>query len=171
MRKLELIISILLFMALSFPAQGRSTSSKGDWRAIEALHPGTPISVKTDSLYLLCYFEHATAEELVCEPLAPGFLRTPPPGRYPFPHPYPRTQAEYVFKRALVQEVRLEHSEAANELIGIGIGGGIGAGAGAARFDQARAGGALIFGVVGAAIGRAVSRTHPLFHRKVIYRR
>lgn len=171
MRRIQLITSIVLFMALSIPALGNNISSKRSWRAVQSLNPGTPISVKTYSLHLLCYFEHATAEELVCEPLAPGFLRTPPPGPYPYPRPYPRTAAEYVFQRSLVQEVRLEHSEAANEMIGIGIGGAIGAGVGAARFDQARAGGAVTLGFIGAAIGDAVSRTHPLFHRTVIYRR
>jgi hypothetical protein len=171
MRKSQLIPSVLLFVALSCPAQGKSISSKRDWRAVQGLNPGTAISVKTYSLNRLCYFERATAEELVCEPLAPGFLRTPP-GPYPFPYPYPSGRpAEYVFRRTVIQEVRLEHSEATNELIGIGIGGGIGAALGAARFDQARAGGALILGIVGAAIGRALGRTHPLFHCQVIYRR
>lgn len=162
---------LVLFFATSLTAKPAKPNSKWNWGAVESLTAGTAISVKTYSLHLLCYFDHANAEELVCEPLAPGFLRTPPPGPYPFPHPYPGRQAEYVFQRSLIQEVRLEHSEATNGLIGIGIGGAMGAGIGAARFDQARAGGALIFGLAGVAIGEAIGRTHPLFHRKIIYRR
>lgn len=162
---------LLLLFAASATAKSTKPNSKWNWSAVESLTAGTPISVKTYSLDLLCYFEHATAHELFCERLAPGFLRTPPSDPYPFPHPYPGRQAEYVFQRSLIQEVRLEHSEATNGLIGIGIGGAIGAGTGAARFDQARAGSALIFGLAGAAIGEAIGRTHPLFHRKIIYRR
>ena len=175
MRKLQITIPLLLFVAISTIAQPIKQNPKGDWQAIENLSAGTPISVTIDSPHLLCYFERATADELFCEPLAPGFLRTPRPypGRYPYPYPYPHPSRpqEYVFKRQKIQEVRLEHKEATNQLIGVGIGGAIGSAIGAARFSGARGGGALIFGLAGSFIGGAVGRVHPLFHRKVIYRR
>src|SRR5215469_10366566 len=173
MRKLQAITSLLLFAAPVPAAHARKPSSKGDWQAVENLNGGTAISVKSrHSVHLLCYFEQATDDELFCEPFEPGFLRTPRwPYPGPYPHPLPSPPAEYIFKRATIREVRLEHSEGTNHFIGAGIGGAVGAGIGAARFDSARGAGALIFGLAGMAIGGAVGRVHPLFHRKIIYRR
>ena len=173
MRKLRTITSLFLFAGFLTVAQAQKPSPKGDWKAVENLNGGAAISVKTNSAHLLCYFERATADVLFCEPWAPGLLRTPPPypSRYPYPYPSPSLPEEYVFKRETVREVRLEHSQATDQLIGVGIGGAIGAGVGAARFDSARGGGALISGLVGMAIGGAIGRVHPLFHRNVIYRR
>lgn len=70
----------------------------------------------------------------------------------------------------MVQEVREEHTEATNRLIGMGIGGGIGAAVGAARWSDTPAGGALLVGLVGSTIGGLIGRAHPLFHGHVIYK-
>ncbi|MGH9731363.1 MAG: GntR family transcriptional regulator [Candidatus Acidiferrales bacterium] len=121
---------------------------------------------------LNCYFERATEDQLVCQPLQ---RRAPVIGPWTYPVPLPRQPSppDYVFERQKVQEVRLEHSEGVNELIGAAIGGSAGAALGAARFEceGCRQAGALIVGGIGAFIGGAVGRISPLFHRRVVYER
>lgn len=169
MRKLLWTLAVLLLAMLPPEAHARKQNSKADWRDVEGLAAGTPISVKTrHSVHLLCFFERATDTELSCEPLPPAAGPWPYGG--PFPFPYPSRPSDYVFRREQVREVRLEHSQAANTLIGAGIAGTAGAGLGAARVSDAPGAGALVFGVIGFFIGGQVGRVSPLFHRHVIYR-
>ena len=161
---------ILTSFSAAAIAKHKKQNPKGNWNAVENLSVGTPISVLApNSHHLLCYFERATDDELCCEPLWPGI--PPPAWPVPYPRRYPPVPAEYVFKRIMVQEVRLEHGEATNGRIGMGIGGGVGAALGAARWNDTPAAGALVVGLVGSAIGRLVGRAHPIFHRQVIYER
>lgn len=173
MRKRKITLPLLLFLATPAIARSKYHNSKGNWHAVENLSISTPISVKArHSVHLMCYFAGATEQELFCQPLRPAVPAVAPwPYPSPFPYPSPPRPPEYTFKRENVQEVRLEHSEAANELIGGGIGGGIGAGIGAARYTGTRGPAAFLFGLAGFTIGSIVGRTSPLFHRKVIYER
>lgn len=179
MRKIRVIVPLLIVTSFSSAAHTRKQNPKGDWNAVKSLAIGTPLSVLSpNSHHLLCYFERTTDDELYCEPLWPGIPSSPWPWPWPwpspwpvpYPHPYPPGPAEYVFKRAMVQEVREEHTEATNRLIGMGIGGGIGAAVGAARWSDTPAGGALLVGLVGSTIGGLIGRAHPLFHGHVIYK-
>lgn len=173
MRKRHVVAPLLLLAAFSATTYAKKPNPEGNWQAVENLMVGTPISVKArGSVHLLCYFERATEHTLVCQPLRPAVpLLAPWPYPAPFPYPLPSRPQEYVFKREQIQEVRLEHSEAANSVIGMGIGGAAGAALGAVRVTSARGGAALIFGLVGVFVGGALGRTSPLFHRKVVYRR
>jgi len=153
-------------------AKPKHKNPKGNWQAVEDLSVGAPISVKArHSVHLLCNFERATEDELICQPLRPAALVIPPPWPYPAPFPYPPRPHKYAFEREKVEEVRLEHSEPSNTLIGAGVGAAAGAALGAATFRNARGPGALLFGAIGSLIGAPIGRTSPLFHRKVIYRR
>lgn len=106
---------------------------------------------------LLCYFTRATDDQLICETLRHG-------SGFPIPVPVPSYRA--TFQREEVREVRLEHNEGTNTLIGAGIGGGFGA-LFVALLDKSPELGS----VVGALIGAVAGHDAPLFHRKVIYRR
>lgn len=113
---------------------------------------------------LLCYFTRATDDQLICETLRHGSG---------FPIPVPVLSYRATFQRGEVREVRLEHNEGTNTLIGAGIGGGFGA-LFVALLDKSPEpkGGLIAFGsVVGALIGAVAGHDAPLFHRKVIYRR
>ena len=136
-------------------------AQKGDWQAVKELPPGTMISVKSGYFFghdPLCVFEKATEDRLECELVLHG------PSRIFLP-------SDAVYNRKRILEVRVEHSEDSNVLIGAAIGGGIGAGLGAARTPAERGAGALIFGLSGAALGGLLGRDFPIFHGKVIYRR
>jgi hypothetical protein len=176
MRRLRFIISLLLLTALPPHAQAKKRTSEGNWQVVQNLSIGTPISVKARAPHLMCYFERATDDALFCQPLrrrGPATSRRPYPS--PFPLPLPPQPAEYVFKRQEIREIRLEHSEGTNQMLGALTVGGVMAAIGAARNGNSsgltRGGGALWGGAIGALIGGVFGRDFPLFHRKVIYRR
>jgi uncharacterized protein YcfJ len=148
---LLLTLPILASMALA---------QAGDWQAVKHLQPGTRISVQGASpFHLLCVFEHADDEQLVCE-----LIRRGPRGA--------SIPLERVYARKRIREVRLEHSDAANMTTGAAIGGGIGAALGASAGNgNTRVGGALLLGTGGALIGGFFGRDFPVAHGKVVYRR
>ncbi len=152
----KLVLPIAFFIVSIVPAAHART---GHWRDVMRLRAGTPISVKpANESRVLCIFVRATKNELSCD----RFWSSPPPY-------VPPIESRYRFDRRIVREVRLEHSDRANAAIGMGVGAGIGAGLGEA--SSARGLGAVIFGALGAYIGKEVGRDAPLFHRKVIYKR
>jgi hypothetical protein len=119
--------------------------------------------VKYGSFWLhnRCLFESANEDVLVCERVLYGTSRLfiPP---------------EAVYRRKLVREIRLEHSDASNIAIGAAIGGAVGGSLGAAgsgdTHAQARAGAGVLVGLGGAAIGGLLGRDFPIRHGKVVYR-
>ncbi|MGH9711109.1 MAG: hypothetical protein ACRD37_11240 [Candidatus Acidiferrales bacterium] len=167
MRKPQIITFLFVFGLLLPCAQAK----RGSWKAVEDLPTGATISVKAWHWNRVnCYFERATDDQLVCQPLQ---RRAPFIGPWPYPPPRLPSPPDYVFERQKVEEVRLEHSEGTNELIGVAIGGGAGAALGAARYDceGCRGTAALIGGGIGALIGRVLGRDFPPVHRKFIYKR
>ena len=151
--------------ALLFLLSGSAACAQlRDWKVVKQLAPGTPISVKYGSFWLhnRCLFESANEDVLVCERVLYGTSRLfiPP---------------EAVYRRNLVREIRLEHSDASNIAVGAAIGGAVGGALGAAGSGdtraQARAGAGLLVGLGGAAIGGFIGRDFPIRHGKVIYRR
>jgi uncharacterized membrane protein len=81
---------------------------------------------------------------------------------------------EAVYRRKLVREIRLEHSDASNMAVGAAIGGAVGGALGAAgsggAHPRARVGGGLLVGMGGALVGGFTGRDFPVRHGKVIYR-
>ena len=155
MRKLQLVVPLLAIL-FSVPA---ARAQKGDWHAVQNLQPGTRISVKT-LVPLMCFFESATDDELVCSIHRRG--------------PIPTFSSVRRYDRRRVREVRLEYSEAADTALGAAVGGGAGAIVGAAAGGNGtitRGGGALLLGGIGAIIGGAFGRDFPLAHGRVIYKR
>lgn len=160
MRHLKSYRLLSAFLLLGTYAQAQN----GDWQAIKELAPGTPISVKYGRFWVhnRCIFESATDDVLVCERVLYGTARLyiPP---------------EAVYRRKLIQEVRLEHSDASNIAVGALIGGGVGAALGATgsgdRSVRARADLGFLVGSGGAALGGLIGRDFPIRHGKVIYRR
>lgn len=161
MRKPHIATSLLVIV-LFVPC---AHAQKGNWQAVEKILPGMPISVVNQQRdRLMCYFEHATDDQLICRTL-------PRSSGFPFPTPVERYNA--LFERRDVREVRLEHAAGTNALIGGGIGGAVGA-ALVARLDEGAGpkGGAIGFAsMVGALLGAVVGIDRPLFHRKTIYKR
>jgi hypothetical protein len=152
----------VLLLTLLCVASARAQSR--DWKVVEQLAPGTPISVKYGRFWIhnRCVFESATDETLVCERTLYGYSRLfiPPVAAY---------------RQKLVREVRLEHSDASNITFGAVIGGAVGGALGAAgsgdTHAQVRVGLGLLVGVGGAAIGGLIGRDFPILHGRVIYRR
>ncbi len=159
MRQLRIINLLLALFVLASNAQAQ----KGDWRAVKQLAPGTPISVKYGRFFVhdRCIFQSATDDVLVCERILYGTSRIfiPP---------------EAVYRRKLVREIRLEHSDASNAAVGAAIGGSIGAALGAAAPSnasaRARLSAGLLVGTGGALVGAFVGRDFPIRHREVVYR-
>lgn len=152
----------IVLLALLYTASASAQS--GDWRVVKELAPGTPISVKYGRFWLhdRCIFQSANEDVLVCERVFYGTSRLliPP---------------EAVYRRKLVREIRLEHSDASNIAFGAAIGGAVGGALGAAgsgdTHPRAGLGAGLLVGMGGAAIGGFIGRDFPILHGKVIYRR
>jgi hypothetical protein len=151
------------FLLLTLLCVTNTRAQSRDWRVVKQIAPGTPISVKYGSFWLhnRCLFEDATEDTLVCERVLYGTSRwfIPP---------------EAVYRRKLVREIRLEHSDASNIAFGAAIGGAVGGALGAAgsgdTHTRARAGAGILVGIGGAAIGGWIGRDFPVRHGKVIYR-
>ena len=131
-------------------------ASDGDWEIVKSLPEGTPISVKA-KLRHLCTFQLATDTTLTCRPKISG-----------------TTSWTLSFERKEIRQVRLEHSDDTNELIGFATGGAIGfvMGASGHRPDTSSR---LFDGVVAGALfgfaGRFMNRALPITHKSVIYKR
>jgi len=153
---------VLALLVLASTARAQT----GDWRSVEKLYAGTHISVldRQSPIRLYCNFERATGKELFCrQETRPAFL----------PPYLPPIFSEVALDRGDIREVRLEHSGAANALIGGAIGAGAGAALGAAVTTDGHSRGPAmaLFGVLGFAMGSAINKALPITHRKVIYRR
>jgi hypothetical protein len=136
------------------------TRAASDWRAVQNIQRGSVISVKAPGLrHARCYFDYADEQALYCVRVQHGSLRLHPPGIT-----VPRRDA---------QEVRLEHSEAANAAAGAAIGAGAGAAIGAGTGDRTltRPGGALLLGGIGAIIGGFAGHDLSILPGKIVYKR
>ncbi len=150
---------VLVVIALTWSARAQT----GDWRTVKRLPPGTRISVKAGRSpihSIICLFERASDDTLVCERVLSGSTRRVVP-------------PEAVYERAGVREVRLERSDASNIAVGAVLGGGVGAtlGATTTRDRTARGAGALLLGIGGAALGGYLGKEFPILHGEVVYRR
>src|SRR5450432_856394 len=109
-------------LLVSFLCVTAAQAQSSDWSVIKQLVPGTPISVKYGRFWIhnRCVFESATDDTLVCGRILYGYSQVfiPP-------------EADY--RRKSVREVRLEHSDASNIMLGALIGGALGGALGAAR--------------------------------------
>jgi hypothetical protein len=125
------------------------SAQPADWRAVEQ------ISVKL-RIRVQCDFSHATDTALVCEPR----LR----GRIP--------RGLMVFRRAAVQQMRIERVEAstvAGAAIGTGTGAALGASSGNGTLT--RGGGAVLLGGIGGIVGGFVGKGCPFLHGEVVYQK
>jgi len=155
-RQFSITLCILALFTLATAAQAAKPT--GDWQTVKNLAPGTRISLKSN-VRLLCVFESATDDVLICEPALIGTSITNPVPLH--------------YQRAKVREVRLEFSDSENAALGAVVGGGIGATLGAIGGGQTptRGGAALLGGALGALIGGIAARNFPIRHSTVIYRR
>ena len=162
MRHTKTILFLSAFVLLVSTARART----GDWQAVRNLPPGTRISVRSHRVFGrdTCFFLHATDDHLVCER---ALHRR---SRILIVLPIP---SEVVHERSRVREVRVEHSEDANTLAGVGIGAGIGAalGAGVSNGAMTRGPGVILGSGIGALVGGTFISKFPIIHGKVIYRR
>ena|ERR1700722_679701 len=153
-------VKTILLVSTLFMLASYASGQAGDWQAVKDLQPGTKISVLYGvPFHVLCVFDHATDEQLICERVLHG-----PHGGF--------GSRERGYRRDNIKEVRLEHSDAANIATGVAIGGGIGVavGVGTGRNATRRGEGGLLLGGLGALFGGAFGRDFPIAHGKVIYR-
>jgi hypothetical protein len=146
--------------AQSLPKGTPAAAPTADWRAVENLAPGSIISLKSPGRHhLRCRFERADIDLLVCERIVHGNLVFGP--------------TEIVLERRNIDQVRLEHSEAANAATGALLGAGAGAAIGASVHNGTltRPGGALLIGAIGGIIGGFVGRDVSILPGKIIYQR
>lgn len=152
MRPYKLLAIIAGLCSILVSAVGQTN----DWRFVESLAPGTPISV-VKRVRSACDFVNANNGELTCERALAGRAR------------------RLVFERAQVREVRLEVPEQ-NHLIegavvGAIMGGLLGCLGGNQLADPEARGYARLYGIpIGAFVGRvAGQKIHR--HGAVVYRR
>ena len=145
--------SFVVWLAAASACFGQNSS----WQSVQEIVPGTRISVKT-RLRTLCDFLQATSDALICLPAHPS----PILGR-----------RELRFERSKVREVRLEHSDALNMLIGGSVGAGAGALTGVVAGDRGytKEGRALLLGAIGGLLGGTFGQEFPIHHGKKVYRR
>jgi hypothetical protein len=153
MRYLRFVSLILVFHIVAASAQAQT----GDWRAVRNLPPGAYLSVKTHYRFT-CIFRNATDDKLVCG-------RT---GRF-----IGEGSSEMKVARQDVREVRFDHMDHGNPVIGALIGGGLGAVGGARDGTGVRdhVTGAVLIGGFGALLGAGIAWAIPIFHRTIIYKR
>jgi len=154
MRHLRIVSLILVFNLFAASTQAQT----GSWQAVMALPSGAYINVRTEYDFQ-CVFRRATDDELICVRVAPM--------------PISRSSSEMRINRPSVREVRFDHMNHGNPLIGAAIGGTLGAVAGARSGGTAsqRVAGATLAGGLFALIGAGIAWMVPIFHRKIIYRR
>lgn len=154
MRFLRFVSLILVFQMVAASAQAQS----GDWQAVRNLPSGAYISVKTHYRFP-CVFRGATEDELTCG-------RN---GRYIGEN----GSSGMKIARQGVHEVRFDHMDHGNPVIGALIGGGLGAvsGARAGTGTRDHVTGAVFVGGLGALLGAGIAWAIPIFHRNVVYRR
>lgn len=153
MRYLRFVSLILVFQIVAASAQAQT----GDWRAVRNLPYGANLSVKTRYRFT-CIFRNATEDELICG-LTSRFVGG--------------NLSKMKVDRQDVHEVRFDHMDHGNPVIGALIGGGLGAVGGARDGTGARdhITGAVLIGGFGALLGAGVAWAIPIFHRKIIYKR
>jgi hypothetical protein len=144
------VLALLLLMS---SAQAQTA----DWRAVEGLPPGAPISVRDRNPRVRCIFRGATSNELVCE----QHLRYRSFDLGPY---------QIRFDRQSIREVRLERP-GDSALAGAVIGGGIGAAIGASIAPRARGTAALFVGGIGALLGGHVGTETSIVRGPIIYKR
>ncbi len=131
----------------------------GNWQRVENLPLGTRVSLLTrPPVRITCILVRVTDDQLACDPIHHSLIRLGP--------------GVFTFDRRLVREVRLSNG-ATKVAVGAAVGGGFGAVLGAAR-DTCKGCrgieivlGALVFGVIGAGVGKIF----PFFHGKLVYKR
>lgn len=147
---------VLALSLLAVTSDGLAQNA--DWQVVKGLQFGARISVKAarHSLHDPCIFQQASDEGLTC--LYVTHSRWVPPSTITFP-------------KAVVREVRLERSDAANIAVGTGIGAGVGAAIGGAVAPSGRkVGAAAGVGLIGSLVGGWFGLEFPILHGPVIYR-
>jgi hypothetical protein len=146
------MISVVLCVGL-FLSTGQAQT--GDWQAVQAIPPGSQISVKTQSGSARCVFENATDTELHCDRQVGRYLRS------------------ITFSRQSIRQVRLEHpvaSGVAGAVVGTGIGVGTGLALTQHSRDEMRAYAPFYLGIgCGVLFAAIMSKISPI-HGKVVYR-
>jgi len=150
-RKRQIISLMVAVVFFGSSAQAQT----GDWQAVEKLKPSTRLSLKAQH-HILCVFQAATDDELVCRPIR--ILRLGP--------------AESRFDRQSVREIRLARNQGKDIAIGAGIGGGAGAIACAIKSTDHPGFNAVVGGLSGALVGTVVGAIVSIPLRgKLIYKR
>lgn len=158
--KQQLISGALVVLLFASSVQAQSGGSRpqaqtGDWQTVQNLQPGTRLTVKGRKTYS-CFFEHATADELICEGRRPFAIRRP---------------LSFTIPRTEIREIRVKPSQSKHGCIGAVAGAAVGAAVGASRAKGPRGAGAVIGAPAGALVGGMVGLTIAIFRRgKVIYK-
>jgi hypothetical protein len=154
MRRLNILVLTTSFLLFSCMAQAQP----GDWQNVENLPSGTSISIKL-RVRFRCLFQSATDEELICERTQRVWILS--------------NSSEIKVNRKRIREVRLEHSDSTNALVGAAVVGGGAAIAEAARVDgdaKTRTIAALFAGSLFGLLGGVIGRDFPILHGKIIYK-
>lgn len=150
---------VTLFLAVSLLVSS-ATAQSGDWAAVEGLASGTDVSVKTkQGKKYQGEVDSANSERLIIWSQERDF-----PGR---------KIVRREVARAEIKQIKLNHrltSIAAGAAIGAGIGVGIGAAVDSqysSNEDRGLLG--VVLGLLGAAIGAGIAKSHPFLKGKTIY--
>ncbi len=158
---------MVLGCALALPAGAQTApqpnNSKSDWRVVEALQPGTPISVRSGGRWHRCNFDYADDASLKC--WKEGFQQRLTAATMAARSP--------VFRREDVKTVRLEREMDATP-IGAAAGVGLGVLGGALRGNSGgytQSGEMMGLGLIGGVVGGVTGHVFPIGHHTVIYER
>jgi len=142
-----------------------SQAQTGDWLAVQAIPPGSYISVKSQRYTVRCFFLTATDTQLLCEEHS---LR-----KYPSGDP---VVSDVNLDRQGISQVRLEHPTR-SAFLGAVICTAIGAGIASALANgpkpdpEAQVYYPIFFGIVSGYIGGKITGRISILHGKVVYRR
>lgn len=142
-----------------------SQALTGDWLAVQAIPPGSCISVKIQGITVRCFFFNATDTELFCE--EHRLTRSPSGGA---------VVHNFDLNRQSIRQIRLEHP-IKSAFLGAVIGTVIGAGIGAALANgpkpdpEAQVYDPLYLGIISGIVGGKIMHHISIPHGKVVYRR
>lgn len=137
---------------------------RADWRDVEALAPGTALSIQLERHKQRCSFDYADEERVACSTDPPRGLLTRASMQ----------DTHRVFRRTEIKRVSVEkplNGAAIGLAAGAILGVAVGAIRGGGNSGTTRSGAEVVLGGIGALMGAVIGRRIPMEHGRVIYER